>query len=297
MKLFLLAALLSTTPATAPLASEPRPSGSGPESATPFTEPRPSGSGPESATPADVKSLSDQARARFAAKDYALAEKLATQTYQQAQTLLKQRKLDDDAALPLALGAAIEVQAQVMNARGQKAEAILYLRDELEKYRSTTIRARIQKNLHLINLEGKHPPPLDVSVWLGAKPTPLSQLKGSNVLLFFWAHWCSDCKAEAPGLARIAQEYVGKGLVILAPTQHYGYAARGDDAPPDVERAYIDQVRQRFYSAFPVPFVDENFKAYGVSTTPTLVLIDRAGLVRLYHPGAMSYEDLKNVLR
>ena len=37
---------------------------------------------------------------------------------------------------------------------------------------------------------------------------------------------------------------------------------------------------------------EENFRRYGASTTPTLVLIDRAGIVRLY-PGAMTYEELR----
>jgi thioredoxin-related protein len=42
----------------------------------------------------------------------------------------------------------------------------------------------------------------------------------------------------------------------------------------------------------PVPVSEENFKVYGASTTPTLVLIDRRGVVRLYHPGNLSYEEL-----
>ena len=40
------------------------------------------------------------------------------------------------------------------------------------------------------------------------------------------------------------------------------------------------------------PVSEENFKNYGASTTPTLVLIDRQGLVRMYHPGQMPYEEL-----
>jgi thioredoxin-related protein len=42
----------------------------------------------------------------------------------------------------------------------------------------------------------------------------------------------------------------------------------------------------------PVPVSEKNFQVYGVSTTPTLVLIDAAGVVRLYHPGKMNYEEL-----
>ena len=37
----------------------------------------------------------------------------------------------------------------------------------------------------------------------------------------------------------------------------------------------------------------ENLSVYGVSTTPTLVLLDRSGKVAFYHPGALSYEELR----
>ena len=57
------------------------------------------------------------------------------------------------------------------------------------------------------------------------------------MLLFFWAHWCVDCKGEAPILARLRSEYEMKGLKFMAPTKRYGYAARGDDAKPAEENA------------------------------------------------------------
>ena len=67
------------------------------------------------------------------------------------------------------------------------------------------------------------------------------------------------------------------------------------DAAPPQETAYIDSIRKEFYSALsamPVPLSEENFRNYGASSTPTLVFVDRKGIVRLYHPGAMSYSEL-----
>jgi thioredoxin-related protein len=43
----------------------------------------------------------------------------------------------------------------------------------------------------------------------------------------------------------------------------------------------------------PVPISKYNFDTYGASTTPTLVLLDRAGKVAMYHPGALPYDQLK----
>jgi thioredoxin-related protein len=46
-----------------------------------------------------------------------------------------------------------------------------------------------------------------------------------------------------------------------------------------------------------VPVSEENFREWGASTTPTVVLIDRTGVVRLYHPGRMTYEELAAAVR
>ena len=127
----------------------------------------------------------------------------------------------------------------------------------------------------------------------------LAELKGSPVLLFFWAHWCSDCKAEGPIIARIRSEFGARGLILLAPTTLYGYKARGEDAEPKEELPYIERVWEQFYpglQAAPVPVSKENFKVYGVSTVPTMVLIDRSGRVALYHPGVMPYEELRSAV-
>ena len=84
-------------------------------------------------------------------------------------------------------------------------------------------------------------------------------------------------------------------VAVIGPTQRYGYVARGEDAAPAEELAYIKQVREEFYGMLDmaVPVSQENFGVYGVSTTPTLVLIGRDGKVVLYHPGAMTYAELQ----
>jgi len=100
---------------------------------------------------------------------------------------------------------------------------------------------------------------------------------------------------QIPLLARLSAEYGSKGLLVIGPTQHYGYVAGGVEAGPEPETAYIDAIRRQYYSplsGMPAPLSEENFKNYGVSSTPTLVMVDRKGIVRVYHPGMMSYPEL-----
>jgi thiol-disulfide isomerase/thioredoxin len=148
--------------------------------------------------------------------------------------------------------------------------------------------------LNLLTFVGQPAPALKSGEYVGLRPAPLAQMKGSPLLLFFWAHWCIDCKGEAPILARLRSEF--NGLTIIAPTQRYGYAAHGEDATPQAELAYINSVWQQYYSGLqgvPVPVSKENFNVYGSSTTPTLVLVDRTGKIAYYHPGAAPYEELR----
>lgn len=235
------------------------------------------------------------ARARLGAKDYDAAAALAQRTREEALEMLKTRGVDDESSLPLALGASIEVQSQALHAQGQRAEAVAFLQEEQKRWRDTSMRTRIQKNLNLITLEGKRAPDLETGQWLGARPPALASLRGKTVLLFFWAHWCGDCKQQAPVLAQLKKE-LGDGLVIIGPTQPYGYVAGGEEAPRAAELEYIGAVREKSYSQIPgltVPVSEESFRNWGASTTPTLAVIDQRGIVRLYHPGKMTYEELR----
>ena len=246
--------------------------------------------------PAYLEALSWTARAALAANQLDQAEAAAKQTETLSRQQLAKRSLDSEPHLPTALGAALEVQAQVLAARGQHAQAIALLQRGIAAYRNTSISPRLQKNLNLLTLSGQSAPTLNTTQYLGVRPTALTQLKGSPVLLFFWAHWCGDCKYEGPIISRLSSEFASKGLTVMAPTKLYGYAARGEDAKPKDELAYIGQVWQHFYPALqnvPVPVGEQNFTTYGASTTPTLVLLDRKGRVALYHPGLMQYDDLR----
>jgi len=250
--------------------------------------------------PAYVEALSWTARACLQMHQLDQAQVFASQTERLSHDLLQHRALDSDPHLPIALGAALEVEAQVQASRGQKTQAIALLRRSLATYGNTSIRARLQKNLNSLALTGEPAPPLSATSYLGVRPFLLSQAKGSPILLFFWAHWCGDCKYEGPIISRLSSEFSAQGLKIEAPTQLYGYAAQGEDAKPKDELTYIGQVWQRYYpglQAVPVPVNKANFNEYGASTTPTLVLIDRKGRVTLFHPGLMQYDELRSAIQ
>lgn len=246
--------------------------------------------------PQYLEALSWMARGYLSANQLDQAQSTAKETEDSARELLHHRAMEAEPHLPLALGAAIEVQAQVFSARGEASQAAALLRRNLMTYRDTSLRARLQKNLNMLGLAGGPAPLLSVSEYLGIRPETLTELKGSPVLLFFWAHWCADCKYDGPIIAQLGNEFAARGLKIEAPTQLYGYAAYGQDAKPKDELAYIARVWQQFYPGLqnvPVPVSKLNFDRYGASTTPTIVLIDRKGKVALYHPGVVHYDVLR----
>jgi len=246
-------------------------------------------------TPELAEAVSWIARGQLDAKNFPRADAYAAETRKLSETLLQKRKLDAEPLLPIALGASIEVHAQALAAQGARSEAVAFLRDQAKLFAGTSIVERIRKNLNLLSLEGKPAPELDESEWLGSKPPTLASLRGHPVLLFVWAHWCSDCRGEAPLIADLQRIYSPKGLAVIGPTKLYGYAANGEDAAPAVEKPYIDKIRLQFYGMLPhmpAPLSAANFQAYGASTVPTIVLVDSAGIVRLYHPGVMPEAEL-----
>jgi thiol-disulfide isomerase/thioredoxin len=247
-------------------------------------------------TPEYIQALSWIGRGQLGRHNTTAAEENAAEVRRLCLAQLAHRKLDAERFLPIALGASIEVEAQALAAQNRRDEAVLFLNGELAKWQGTSIRDRIQKNLNLLTLEGKPAPVLDVSQGIaGHKPLPLSAHVGHPVLLFLWAHWCPDCKNEVAVVEKLMAKYGPRGLVVVAPTQHYGYVAGGQDAPPAVETKYIGEVFAKYYAGLgsvEIPLSEANFAKFGVSTTPTMVLVDGKGIVRLYNPGNASYEVL-----
>jgi thiol-disulfide isomerase/thioredoxin len=235
------------------------------------------------------------ARGASFAERWDLAERYASEAYEGSLELMKERPLDAERFLPTALGAGIEVLGHTYDAQGDRARAVTFLSAARQEFAGTSIETRIQKNFLLLSLEGKPFPALEVDDYLGLQPPTPDDLKGKVVLFFFWAHWCPDCKRQEPVLRALYEEYHDRGLVIVGPTQFYGFVSRGQTATPEEELAYLNG---DYTAQFPipswmgVPISTNNFLNFGVSTTPTLVLVDRDGIVQRYNPGDLSHEEL-----
>src|SRR5258708_7380800 len=117
-------------------------------------------------TPAYLEAYSWMGRSALEAKQYDQATAYAKQTKALAVEQLKQRPLDAEPRLPIALGAAIEVESQSLAARGQRTQAIAVLQSALRTYGGSSIRARLQKNLNLLSFHGPPAPALRADQFL-----------------------------------------------------------------------------------------------------------------------------------
>jgi thiol-disulfide isomerase/thioredoxin len=245
-----------------------------------------------------IDAQSRLARGEFAAGKLGKAEAHANETYDLAVTALRTHSLDDR-RLRDALATAIEIEALALTAQGARSTAVERLHNELDRYRESPIGARIQSAIDLVSLEGRAAPRLDAREHLGHAVPALDTLKGKVVLLFFWAHWCSICKEEGPIIAQLADRYRQRGLVVVAPTQRYGYVDGGRPAAPDRELRYIEQVRDKQFNFLrneAVPISEGIHREYGVAAVPLVVLIDRQGVVRFYHPGRITEDVLETAI-
>ena len=128
-------------------------------------------------------------------------------------------------------------------------------------------------------------PELDVSEWLGT-PTPLSSLRGRVVLLETFQMLCPGCVSDGlPQVKRVQQAFPEVAIVGLH-TVFEHHAAMG----PVSLAAFLSEYR----IDYPVAIdrhdgsdVPVTMRTYGLRGTPSTVLIDREGRIRLSTFGAM----------
>jgi len=197
--------------------------------------------------------------------------------------------------LLIPLGAALEVEGRIRAERAGAAAGASFFKEAEKLSPDVAFRARMWKNVNRLELVGQAAPELVVGDFVGAQPPTMKALRGRPVLLFLWADGCGDCKASAPTLARIRKTLAPQGLAIVAPTRLYGPGKDGTPATPDAEKADIARTLATTYAGLgdlPVPLDTETMVRYGVSATPTFVLIDRGGIVRLYAPTRLTFDAL-----
>lgn len=211
------------------------------------------------------------------------ANRWAASTLAGAEKSLGLRKIESDANLETAIGASIEVRAKCLVSQGKRSEAVNLLQTSLDRWKGTALEKRIRKNHNALTLAGQKAPPVG-----GVEP------KGA--ILFFWAHYCGDCKAQAPVVNRAAAKFAGRGLTLIAPTQLYGLIGDKHDVKPEDETAFIEKTWKETYGGDPGvshPVDEAAMVRYGVSTTPTLVLVDKRGRVHSYQPTRLTEKELE----
>jgi len=252
-------------------------------------------------TPDALDALSWVARGALSAGQLDKAIQYSDEVRTAASEGLKRAGPGGDAHLLAALGAAIEVTAFALVEEGARSDAVHFLRTESIAHRDSPLSREIDANLALVSLEGKPAPRLDAGMSVGPRLRDggASEAPRQPTFVFFWAHWCQECKAESPMIARLVEKYRARGLAIVAPTRRYGYIEAGRAVAPDREFRHLVQVRDTFYNYLkrePVPVTDANHKAFGIAAVPMHILIDREGIVRLYRPGRMSQEELESAI-
>lgn len=127
---------------------------------------------------------------------------------------------------------------------------------------------------------------------LAGKEHKLSDYRGKNVLLVFWATWCRPCEVEVPHLIELQNQADKENLVILGISYVSTY-------PPNTA-----EMIKRFAAAkkinYPVFAVEEKIMPgpYNtINSIPCSFFINPEGKIKLATSGLISLGEIKAILQ
>ena len=119
----------------------------------------------------------------------------------------------------------------------------------------------------------------DIESVSGSFPSSIGALRGRVVLLDFWATWCGPCRVVVPKLGALQARYGAQGLSVLGVSTE------------NAEEVALFAQRMSVRYAVAIDKHAETTRSYGVMSLPTLVVVDKRGIVRDVSIGYDSAED------
>ncbi len=119
---------------------------------------------------------------------------------------------------------------------------------------------------------------------LSGKEHKLSDYKGKNVLVIFWATWCGPCLREIPDLIELRKTVGEDDLAMLAIS---------DESPALVKR-FVDQAKMNYTILLDPGTVPAPYNT--ISAIPSSFFIDRQGKIKLATTGLVSLREIKAIL-
>lgn len=130
-----------------------------------------------------------------------------------------------------------------------------------------------------------HPAPEIALANTDGQSFSLSDLRGTPVVLNFWATWCPPCRAELPELQAASEQLAGQVAII---------GVNQGEAPADVQ-SFVRQMDLTF--EIPLDVQMEASRRYQVRSLPTTFFIDRSGVIRKMQVGPLTEATLTQQLR
>jgi cytochrome c biogenesis protein CcmG/thiol:disulfide interchange protein DsbE len=132
--------------------------------------------------------------------------------------------------------------------------------------------------------EGSAAAAFDLPLLGEAGRVSLAAQRGKPVIMEVMASWCSACKRSAPRLVEVWRAHQKENVTFLA-------------VSVDEDQAAASRIKSDWQLPFAVAMDDGSVsRNYGIELLPTLIYIDKNGLVRHSFAGVTSRSDLEDWL-
>lgn len=134
-------------------------------------------------------------------------------------------------------------------------------------------------------------PPLSLAVAAGGEPgeprrVTLAEMQDEVVVLEFWASWCGACRRTTPILNDLRDEFANDAVAF--------YAVNVEA----IDRQRLQAAHTAFGARFPSLHdrTGEVQRRYAIKALPTVIVVDRTGVVRWASTGVPSKMRLRGAI-